>query len=127
MYLLSVSEDAELRTLVGKVHAQDADAGVNRKVRYALAAQGTPFSVDAESGLVSVAAPLDRETVAVYNLSVVAVDLGAPALTSAANVSVRVLDVNDNPPEFERHTYFADVDEDAPIGHQVQPDFTEFY
>ena len=120
LYLFSVVEDAELRTLVGKVHAVDADIGVNRKVRYSLPSAGNNhFIIDPESGILTVSKALDRETVAVYNFSVVAADLGTPAMTSAANISVVILDVNDNPPEFGRKTYYASMAESSPIGTEV--------
>ena len=40
----------------------------------------------------------------------------SPAQTSSVAVAVKVLDVNDNPPEFKPDTYFASLLEDAAIG-----------
>ena len=46
---------------------------------------------------------LDRETVSRYEFAVLVLDSGSPrALSSSANISVHVLDVNDCAPEFKR-------------------------
>ena len=51
-------------------------------MRYALNNDGEgSFAIDPPSGLIRTVKPLDRESVAVYNLIVVAVDRGTPALT----------------------------------------------
>ena len=59
-YTFAVPEDAELRTIVGKIHATDSDLGLNRKIRYSLltstanlAGQNT-FAIDPDSGIVTV-------------------------------------------------------------------------
>lgn len=120
-YTFSIPEDAEVRTIVGKIHATDADLGANRKVRYAVK-QTNPhqhFAVDAESGIVTVAKILDRETTAFYNVTVTASDLGTPSLSSTVVITITILDVNDNPPLFGRKLYAASVAEDSPLGHQI--------
>lgn len=61
------------------------------------------------SGAVSVAAALDRETKAEYDLLVVAEDQGRPARSATATLLVRVADVNDNAPEFSEAEYRAEV------------------
>jgi len=46
---------------------------------------------------------------AVYNLKIVAVDSGVPALTSSVDVTVELLDVNDSPPQFVNSNFTATV------------------
>lgn len=124
-YTFAVPEDAELRTIVGKIHATDSDLGLNRKIRYSLVTTTTSiagqnsFAIDPESGIVTVAKGLDRETVATFNLTISAIDLGTPALTSSVVVTINVLDINDNPPQFSRKLYSASVPESSVIGTQV--------
>ncbi len=121
-YTFAIPEDAELRTIVGKVHAVDSDVGMNRKVRYGLphlAAGIQHFAIDAESGIITVAKSLDRESLATHNLTITAVDLGTPAMTSEVVVTVNVLDVNDNPPQFSRKLYSASAAESSPVGFEV--------
>jgi len=48
---------------------------------------------------------LDRESVNEYRLKLVAVDGGQPPRSASINVTVRVLDANDNDPVFDRMTY----------------------
>jgi len=45
----------------------------------------------------------------VYNLKVIAVDAGVPALTSTADITVELLDVNDSPPRFSNSNFTATV------------------
>ncbi|KAL1459777.1 hypothetical protein WDU94_011731, partial [Cyamophila willieti] len=110
----SILESAEIGSLVTKIHAADDDIGVNRKVKYALidSADGH-FIIASDSGIVTLAKPLDRETVAAYNLTVRATDGGSPQLSTLSILTVNVLDVNDNPPEFVSRSYVATIPENA--------------
>ena len=58
------------------------------------------FTVSARTGVVSVAAALDFESVPVYNLTIQATDATYPLRTAAGSVLITVLDVNDNDPVF---------------------------
>lgn len=63
----------------------------------------------------------DRETEGRFLVSIVCRDNGFPSLTSVKEVVVNVLDVNDNPPSFERHTYRGELFENNYVGvHVVQ-------
>ncbi|KAG8522372.1 LOW QUALITY PROTEIN: Protocadherin Fat 3, partial [Galemys pyrenaicus] len=96
-------------------------AGANRRVTYSLAdSAGGVFSIDGASGLVVLEQPLDRELQPAYSLRVRASDQGpGQGLSSLATLAITVLDVNDNPPVFERRDYLAAVPEDAAPGTQV--------
>lgn len=52
-------------------------------------------------------------------LQLVAYDGGTPPLTGTLNVTVHVVDTNDNPPVFEQDVYEVAVAEDLPIGSTV--------
>uniref|UniRef100_A0A182YNX1 Uncharacterized protein n=1 Tax=Anopheles stephensi TaxID=30069 RepID=A0A182YNX1_ANOST len=119
-YSVTLPEDAEVGTLVTKIHATDADIGINRKIKYAfLDSYRDHFRIAPESGIVTLAKPLDRELKALYNLSVSAIDLGHPALSNAATLIINVQDINDNPPEFTSKHYFASVPEINAIGSEI--------
>jgi len=112
------------------LRAVDGDLHENGHVMYAL--QGTDpddvisrrlFSVDATTGdvtLADTAASLDRESVAMYRLAVVAHDMGVPRLTTSSIINVDVLDVNDNDPQVAVSTLTSDsqchVTESADVG-----------
>ncbi|XP_058123843.1 fat-like cadherin-related tumor suppressor homolog [Anopheles ziemanni] len=119
-YSVTLPEDAEVGTLVTKIHATDADIGINRKIKYAfLDSYRDHFRIAPESGIVTLAKPLDRELKALYNLSVSAIDLGHPPLSNSATLIINVQDINDNPPEFTSKHYFASVPEINSIGSEI--------
>ncbi|XP_019772654.2 fat-like cadherin-related tumor suppressor homolog isoform X8 [Dendroctonus ponderosae] len=119
-YSVALPEDVEVGTLVTKIHATDADIGINRKIKYSfIDSFNDHFLMASESGIVTLAKPLDREIRAMYNLTVQAVDQGTPQLSSIASLIVNVQDINDNPPEFANKYYFATVPEIDAIGTEV--------
>ncbi|CAB3222731.1 unnamed protein product [Arctia plantaginis] len=120
-YGARVREDAAVGTRVLQVVADDADSGANGRVAYSIARgdRDSRFSIDPDTGYLSVTAPLDRETVPAYVLEVHARDRGLPALESTALVNVEVVDANDNPPVFVQDNYTAVVQEDRPLGHTI--------
>ncbi|KAH9487879.1 long-chain fatty acid transporter fat1 [Bulinus truncatus] len=117
----NIREDAKIHTLLTRVVAHDADIGINSQIRYRLspATKGV-FNIDSDSGIIRLVADLDRESNPYYNLTVIAYNPIAPDLTSEANILVTVLDVNDNPPEFERSSYYATIPESAKVGSVVE-------
>ena len=89
------------------------DSQANGMITYEIAS-GDPdrqFTVNRVSGWISVAASLDRESVASYNLEIVALDQGIPQRSGSVSVYVEVSDANDNPPLFveTNHTAYVQV------------------
>jgi protocadherin-16/23 len=76
------------------------------------------FFLDSSTGRLS-CAPLDRELVAAYNLSITAIDNGSPAQSSVTVIGVAVVDDNDNDPIFQQVYYSASVPENSPVGTTV--------
>lgn len=110
---LAVPENGppELHTLV----AWDRDEGPNSRLLYSITAGnvGDKFRLEAHTGRLLTSAPLDRESVSEYRLTVVAADQGSPARTGSCTLVVTVVDENDEPPRFEQAVYSASVAEDA--------------
>ncbi len=48
---------------------------------------------------------LDRETQSEYNITVIATDSGSPALSSSTTLRLKISDINDNAPVFDRNSY----------------------
>ncbi|XP_069026674.1 protocadherin alpha-3-like isoform X32 [Embiotoca jacksoni] len=63
--------------------------------------------------------PLDREQKAEHRFVLTALDGGRPSKSGSLNVSITVLDANDNRPAFSKDVYTVSLDENAPIGTLV--------
>ncbi|XP_042521894.1 cadherin EGF LAG seven-pass G-type receptor 3 isoform X3 [Dipodomys spectabilis] len=120
-FQVSVLENAPLGHSVIHIQAVDADHGENARLEYSLTgvAADTPFVINSATGWVSVSGPLDRESVEHYFFGVEARDHGAPPLSASASVTVTVLDVNDNRPEFTTKEHHLRLNEDAAVGTSV--------
>uniref|UniRef100_A0A8C6V5C1 Cadherin domain-containing protein n=1 Tax=Naja naja TaxID=35670 RepID=A0A8C6V5C1_NAJNA len=117
-FQISVLENAPLGHSVIHIQAVDADYGENSRVEYKLTgvASDTPFVVNSATGWITVSGPLDRETVQHYFFGVEARDHGSPSLSASASVTITVMDVNDNRPEFTQKEYLIRLNEDAMWG-----------
>ncbi|XP_045930210.1 protocadherin Fat 3a [Micropterus dolomieu] len=120
-YTASVYEDTATKALLTRIQAIDPDEGLGRMVVYTLAdSAGGSFSIDKSSGIVVLERILDREVQPAYQITVHASDQGSPLpLSSLVNVTITVLDINDNPPVFERRDQLATVPEDVGVGTEV--------
>lgn len=66
--------------------------------------------MDADTGRITTAVQLDREQKSVYYLTLVARDSSATEpRAAAANVTIRVKDVNDNTPKFAKPKYTVHI------------------
>ncbi|NWR73985.1 CELR1 protein, partial [Centropus unirufus] len=121
-YQGSVFEDVPLSTSVLQLSATDRDSGLNGRLVYTF--QGGDdgdgdFYIEPTSGVIRTLRKLDRENVAVYSLRAFAVDRGSPPLKASVDIQVTVLDINDNPPVFEKDEFDIFVEENSPIGSIV--------
>ncbi|XP_053769130.1 protocadherin alpha-3 [Desmodus rotundus] len=102
--------------------ASDADIGVNSQLTYILNSNEY-FTLDVKRndkeiktlGLV-LKKLLNREDTPEHHLLIMAADGGKPELTGTTQLTVTVLDVNDNAPEFEKSVYKVRLFENAPNG-----------
>ncbi|XP_051473406.1 protocadherin-7 isoform X2 [Apus apus] len=119
---------------VATVVATDADSGKNAEITYSLEASplsseapGGIFTIDPDSGDVSVQAVLDREQRDTYEFLVTARDKGVPSLQGSTTVVVRVADRNDNEPRFMQDVFTFYVKENlqpnSPVGMVTVMDF----
>ncbi|XP_062991159.1 protocadherin-23 [Elgaria multicarinata webbii] len=116
-----VREDAEIGSLVHHIVAQDPDQGRNGQVTYHLLSSNEDhsFVIDKTTGLLTTTFALDRECQEYYNLTVVALDDGTPALSATQSLTIIVLDVNDEPPMFTKALYEASICENKDPGRVV--------
>uniref|UniRef100_A0A671STC9 Cadherin-22 n=1 Tax=Sinocyclocheilus anshuiensis TaxID=1608454 RepID=A0A671STC9_9TELE len=118
--IMEVQEDARLGALVGIVTAKDPDMD-NVPVRFSIdrsTDQEQIFNIDAVTGAITLGKILDRETAGWHNITVTAVEADNQSMASQTAVSIRILDVNDNPPELAT-PYEASICEDAKPGQLI--------
>uniref|UniRef100_A0A6P4FXR2 Protein dachsous n=1 Tax=Drosophila rhopaloa TaxID=1041015 RepID=A0A6P4FXR2_DRORH len=116
-YNYYVKEDIPKGTVVGSVIATSGDTAQRSPVRYSIYS-GDPdgyFSIEASSGNIRIAKPLDHEAKSQVLLNIQAT-LGEPPVYGHTQVNVEVEDVNDNAPEFEASTVRISVPENAELG-----------
>uniref|UniRef100_A0A915PFR4 Uncharacterized protein n=1 Tax=Setaria digitata TaxID=48799 RepID=A0A915PFR4_9BILA len=121
-YTVAIAEDAPIGTSFAQVAAVDVDEGDNSIIDYYLIDENgnsATFKLDRSSGTMRIVSRLDREMVASYHLTVKAQDRGNPPLSSFCTVSVVIIDVNDNAPQFESVRYDLWIAENSPIGTTI--------
>ncbi|CAJ1065064.1 protocadherin Fat 4 isoform X1 [Xyrichtys novacula] len=114
--ILNIPEDAALHSVVMAVHAEDADSGSNGEVLYYLNNTLGLFSIDNRSGKIYLEEELDREQVDTLTITVTAADNGSPRMATTISLTVHIVDVNDNDPEFIQSNYSLTVREDIRRG-----------
>uniref|UniRef100_A0AAQ4P662 Cadherin 22 n=1 Tax=Gasterosteus aculeatus aculeatus TaxID=481459 RepID=A0AAQ4P662_GASAC len=118
--IMEVQEDAKVGALVGVVAARDPDVK-NKPVRFSIdrtTDQDMIFHIDPDSGAITLEKILDRETAGWHNITVRAVEADNHTMASHSALSIRILDVNDNPPELAT-PYEASICEDAKPGQLI--------
>lgn len=117
----SVLESSPVGSSILHIQAIDTDSGDNARLEYKLTgtSSDTPFIINSATGWVTVRSALDRESVEHYFFGVEARDYGTPPLSATASVTITVMDVNDNHPEFLQKEYYARLNEDAAVGTSV--------
>ncbi|XP_053414975.1 cadherin-17 isoform X1 [Nycticebus coucang] len=91
-----VSEAVTIGTKVGNVTAKDPE-GLD--IRYSLRGDRRGWlKIDPVTGEIFSTAPLDREAENVYQVQVVATEVGGSSLSSMSHFHLTLTDVNDNPP-----------------------------
>ncbi|KAM4614092.1 neural-cadherin-like [Discoglossus pictus] len=114
-----VMENQLLGTFVLKVEAKDADEGVNGQVKYGLVhREGTlpAFSIHPDTGVLTTLQSFDREKQKEYSITIKATDQAAEPLIGLCQITVLILDQNDNDPSFEINRYEYFLREDTAVG-----------
>ncbi|XP_072573611.1 protocadherin alpha-C2-like isoform X1 [Paramormyrops kingsleyae] len=124
MYL-DISELTAAGERFSLTNAVDPDVGSNSIKTYHLS-ESENFSLDIQTGSdgskyanLRLKKALDREGQAMHNLILTAVDGGVPVRSGTTSIIVRVQDVNDNAPQFDRQIYYVNISENSPIGTPV--------
>jgi hypothetical protein len=101
--LASISEGAQIGETILQVEATDT---TSPDLRFELRSESSPgtFVIDSDSGRITVAKSLDRETIAMYSFQLVVTEVlvdpfTGPARLVRTEVGVKILDENDNRPQ----------------------------
>ncbi len=124
LFKARVAENVPLGTSVIQVHAGDPDEGLNGDIAYSLVSQYNDinvgaFSIDSETGLITVKGTVDYEKSAGVEIRVQAKDKGHKPRAAYCKVLVEIMDINDNTPEISVTSFVNTVKEDAPNGTVV--------
>ena len=116
-----IAEDVTVGSLVARVSATDLDSTMtNGAITFSLGSvdgsSSSVFSIDFLSGEVRTLALLDFETIQLYELIITAQDNGIPRLSTQANLTILVTDVNDNPPILARDSFNLVLSEATEVG-----------
>ncbi|XP_039438317.1 cadherin-86C isoform X2 [Culex pipiens pallens] len=109
-YIVDLPENMTAGTRVVQVHATDVDTGLGGKIRYTqiLGPQNTSLNLDPSSGVITVATSnhgFDRELMPEYHLYVEARDDDGIGNRAQVLLVIRLIDVNDETPTFEKSLY----------------------
>ncbi|XP_044213889.1 cadherin-17 [Thunnus albacares] len=121
--VFEVQEDEPAGSLVNKLLAHDADqeGTLNSLLTYTIISQEPPtpaaFSIDAASGQIQTLRMLRRKEHQIYSLNVKVNDKD---YSTNCKVIIKVIDVNNELPLFEKNDYGSHtLEEDTPLGHTV--------
>ncbi|XP_071951339.1 protocadherin Fat 4-like [Antedon mediterranea] len=118
IYSASVNENSPSGTYIISVTATDNDGSTNSAISYAIGTDGESdlFNVNPNNGMITVVGNLDFESKSRHYLPVVARDMTHLIETE---VTINVVDINDNAPVFADGTYEKWIHEGLPVNTPV--------
>ncbi|XP_023682257.2 protocadherin-8 isoform X2 [Paramormyrops kingsleyae] len=116
-----ITEAAAKDSFVALISTSDRDSGANGQVHCTLYGHDHFKLQQAyeDSYMIVTTAPLDREKIAEYNLTVVAEDLGSPPFRTITQYTIRLSDENDNAPLFSKQVYEVSIVENNAPGAYI--------
>uniref|UniRef100_A0A3P9KYS5 Cadherin domain-containing protein n=1 Tax=Oryzias latipes TaxID=8090 RepID=A0A3P9KYS5_ORYLA len=117
-----VSEDIKLDTVIAVVSVSDKDSGENGIVDLHIP-DNMPFKLRKSSDNyyeLVVSEALDREKVPEYDITFTVTDRGSPPLSDNETMTLELLDVNDNVPQFPKSFYTIRVMENNAPGAMLE-------
>lgn len=117
----AILENSPAGSSVMRIIATDADVGINAELEFNFTTieYSDVFSISRTTGEVTALKPLDREKQDRYTLKVSVSDHGDPRLSSSADVTIKVIDVDDNCPKFQPAVYNKSISENLPFNQSI--------
>uniref|UniRef100_A0A3Q3JHT6 Cadherin domain-containing protein n=1 Tax=Monopterus albus TaxID=43700 RepID=A0A3Q3JHT6_MONAL len=122
LFDIAINESLSVGTVVLVVSAVDYDKGENGCVTHTISGeQSLPFTIDQDTGQVRITRDLDFESSDdVYTFAVRASDWGSPyRRESEVNVTIHLININDNRPLFEKISCRGMISQDFPINQTI--------
>ncbi|XP_028815758.1 protocadherin beta-16-like [Denticeps clupeoides] len=113
-----VKEDVAMDTVIAVVSVSDKDSGENGVVDVHISDK-LPFVLKSSSDNyyeLIISETLDREKASEYDIMITVTDRGSPPLSDNETITLEVLDVNDNVPQFPKSFYTIPVMENNAPG-----------
>ncbi|XP_056330093.1 protocadherin Fat 4-like [Danio aesculapii] len=110
IFITEVPENAPIGFSVIQIVATDEDAGLNAVIEYTIIGHNSefPFNIDKTTGTLFVSHPLDREDQDHY---IVKINANDSAWSISTDVTIDIIDVNDNTPIFSQPVYSVTIPE----------------
>ncbi|XP_053574587.1 LOW QUALITY PROTEIN: protocadherin gamma-C5-like [Bombina bombina] len=123
-YKVSLMENTPPTTVVLRLNATDVDEGLNGEVEYffdyhTLDSIKQLFSINQQTGEISVKGIIDYEETQFYETSIIAKDKGAPEMQSRCILLIDIEDINDNAPEITLTSMLSAIPENAAMGTAI--------
>lgn len=128
----SVFENTLPGSLVTRLNATDLDEGENGRLTFGFEAiepahgpinPSNLFQINEKTGDITTKVQIDREAyeppLSSVSLRVIVTDNGTPPKSATQDVTIHILDENDNAPSFQRPEYQFHVMENLPGGHAI--------
>ena len=121
--VINVDEETLSQTQVSKINVTDRDIGENGRIQYTVdaAPPGFPFSLDQNTGILTVIGDIDYEEVQSFEMTVTARDSSADStfFSSSQTYSIQINNINDNIPKFSAVAYFGEMSSESVSGDIV--------
>ncbi|XP_058263791.1 protocadherin gamma-A11-like [Hemibagrus wyckioides] len=114
----AIPEDSVPDSVISILNIKDTDSGKNGQIKCSMNSD-LPFRIKLTSSNFYTLVTdriLDREMISEYNITITATDEGSPSLSTNKTLMLKISDVNDNAPVFQRHSYTAYVMENNSPG-----------
>ncbi|XP_061090072.1 protocadherin alpha-10-like [Conger conger] len=124
LYKVRVFENTPPGTSIITLNATDLDAGPNGEIVYSFSKLGQQsvrnmFSIDPQSGIVTVNGIIDFEENSAFEIHAQANDRAQSPMSAHSKLLIEVVDINDNAPQITVTSLLNVVKEDAKVGTAI--------
>ncbi|XP_037950631.1 cadherin-87A [Teleopsis dalmanni] len=109
---LQMTEEQPIGSVLTTLQAYDEDSTIGE---YNISPNNY-FEINKTTGVITTISRIDYETLKEVKFTATVTDTGMPALTSTADVTVDIINLNDNEPHFSQSEYHFNITENSPRG-----------